>query len=43
MSILLMKENGLILKKARSRWYPTETIMDADYTDDLEQEALASM
>ena len=26
----LMKGNGLILKKARSRQYPTETIIDAD-------------
>ena len=28
-----MKENGLTLKKARSRWYPRETITNADYTD----------
>ena len=25
-----MKENGLTLKKAKSRWYPVETITDAD-------------
>ena len=31
-----MKENGLTLKKkAKSRQYPTEIIMDADYADDL--------
>ena len=30
-----MKENGFTLKKARSRQYPTETIMDADYPDDI--------
>ena len=29
-----MKENGFTLAKARSRRYPTQTIMDADYTDD---------
>ena len=27
--------SGFILKKAKSRGYPTETITDADYTDDL--------
>ena len=35
----LMKETGFTLKKkkkARSRRYPTETITDAGYTDDLE-------
>ena len=26
-----MEENGFTLKKARSRRYPTQTIMDADY------------
>ena len=32
----LIKENGSILKKKpRSTWYPTETMMDADYTDGL--------
>ena len=48
MSINLMNENGFILKKkkkrkrrrererARSRQYPTETITDADFADDLE-------
>ena len=35
MSVDLMKENTSHLKKARSRWYPTETIIDADYIDDL--------
>ena len=30
-----MKEDGLSLKKVRSRWYPTEIIMNADYRDDL--------
>ena len=33
-SIDLIKENGLIQKKARSRWYPVETMIDADYADD---------
>ena len=33
--IYLIKENGLILKKAGSRRYPVETITDADYADDL--------
>ena len=32
-SIDLKKENGFILKKARSRWYPAETI--TDYADDI--------
>ena len=31
----LIKENGFTLKKARSRWYPTEIITDADYVEDL--------
>ena len=31
----LMKENGFTLEKARSRWYSTQTITDADYTDDI--------
>ena len=35
-SIDLMKENGFTLKKARSRWYPIQTITDTDYTDDIE-------
>ena len=34
MSTDLMKENGFTFKKS-SRWYSAETIMDADYTDDL--------
>ena len=29
-----MKENSFTLEKARSRLYPTQTIIDADYTDD---------
>ena len=29
----LMKENDFTLGKARSRWYPAQTIMDADYAD----------
>ena len=35
MIIDLIKENGLLLKKARSIGYPVETITDADYADDL--------
>ena len=35
MSIDLMKENGFTLKKARSRRYLTQTIMDTDYADDI--------
>ena len=35
MLIDLIKENGFTLKKARSRWYSTETITDADYADDI--------
>ena len=34
-SIDLMKENGFTLIKARSRRYSAQTIMDADYTDDI--------
>ena len=30
-----MKENGLALRKARSRGYTKETIMNGDYADDL--------
>ena len=30
-----MKENGITLKKIRSRRYPKESIRDADYADDL--------
>ena len=30
-----MKENDFSLKKARNRQYPGETMIDADYTDDL--------
>ena len=36
MSITLIKEDGFTLKrKARSIWYPTETITNAHYADDL--------
>ena len=31
-----MKDNGFTLEKARSRRCPTQTIMDADYADDIE-------
>ena len=34
-SIDLMKENSLILKMARSRRYPTESITDENYGNDL--------
>ena len=34
-SIDLMKENGFKLGKERSRRYPTQTIMDTDYTNDI--------
>ena len=32
-SIDLMKENGFTLVEAGSRWYPAQTITDADYAD----------
>ena len=35
MSIDLIKENGFILKKARSKQYPAKTITDTDYANDL--------
>ena len=35
MSIDKMKDNGFKLTKERSRRYPIQTIMDADYTDDI--------
>ena len=35
MSIDLMKENGLILTKVRSRQYPAQTITDVDYADEI--------
>ena len=35
MSIDLIKENGLTLTKARSRSYHGETIINADYAEDL--------
>ena len=35
-SLDLIKENGFTLKKnPEVRWYPAETITDADYADDL--------
>ena len=34
-SIDLMKETGFKLAKGRSRRYPTQTITDADYADDI--------
>ena len=34
-SIYRIKENGFNLKKVRSRRYPSETITNADYADDL--------
>ena len=34
-SIDLTKENGFKLAKERSRRYPAQTIMDADYADDI--------
>ena len=34
-SIDLMKENDFTWKKARSLWYPAQTITDADYADDI--------
>ena len=34
-SIDFLKENGFTLEKARSRRYLAETIMDADYADDI--------
>ena len=35
MLIDLIKENGLMLKRARRRQYPAKTITDADNADDL--------
>ena len=35
MSIDLIKKNGFIQTKASNRQYPTETMTDADYADDL--------
>ena len=34
-SIDLVKENGFMLKKARSRQYPALTIIDTDYVNDI--------
>ena len=34
-SIDKMKENGFKLTKEKSRWYPAQTITDADYADDI--------
>ena len=30
-----MKENSFILEKAKSRWYPKQTITNVDYADDI--------
>ena len=30
-----MKDNVFKLVKEKSRWYPAQTIMDADYADDI--------
>ena len=35
MYIDIMKDNGLTLTKERSRRFPTQTITDADYADDM--------
>ena len=35
MLIDMIKENGFTLKKARNKRYPTETITNADYADDI--------
>ena len=35
MSIDLIKENGFILKKVRTRQYPADTMTNTDYADDL--------
>ncbi len=35
MLIDLIKENGFTLKKARSRQYPAEIIINAEYADDI--------
>ena len=35
MSIDIMKDDGFNLTKERSRRYPSQTIMDVDYTDDI--------
>ena len=35
MSIDLMKENSFKLAKERNRRYPTQTITDADFTDNI--------
>ena len=34
-SVDLIKENGFKLAKERNRRYPTQTIRDADYADDI--------
>ena len=31
----IINENGFTLKKTRSKKYPTETIMNTDYADDV--------
>ena len=32
---LSWKENGFTFKKKKGRWYPSETMTNADYADDL--------
>ena len=34
-SIDLIKEKWFLIKKTRNKRYPAETVIDADYTDDL--------
>ena len=34
-TVEVIKENTLIFKKIRSKWYPAETIKDTDCADDL--------
>ena len=34
-SLDLRKENSFTVKRQRTRWYPAETITDADYADDI--------
>ena len=31
----LMKQYGYTLERARSRWYPKESITDSDYANDI--------
>ena len=36
MSIDLIKENAITLKKGRSSWYAAETVIDADHANNIE-------